>query len=174
MKLNFRASRRILAGSALMAAAALLPGTALASTAAPSWNAPRCTVSQTRVSLGPGSGTAGTIWHALRFTNTSNRTCGLWGWPKTWAETQDGKVIGNASRALRGARPWIGLAPGQTAHANLGIIEAGNICSKPVTAVNLRVRGPHQVLSRVLSFTFQACHGHVTVMVVTPVLPGRG
>jgi hypothetical protein len=177
MKLHFRASRRVLAGSALMATAALLPGTALASTAAPataSWNAPRCTISQTRVSLGPGSGAAGTIWHALRFTNVSKRTCGMWGYPKTWAESQDGRVIGNASRALAGSRPWIGLAPGQTAHADLGIIEAGNICRKPVTAVNMRVRAPQQVRSQLLRFTFQACHGHVTVMVVTPVHAGRG
>jgi hypothetical protein len=187
MKLAFRVSRRILGGSALIAAAALLPGTAMASVAAPaahvahtasatarpSWWAPRCTITQTRVSLGPGDAALGTTWYALRFTNVSKRSCGMWGYPKTWAEYQDGKVIGNASRTLGGARPWIGLRPGQTAHADLGIIEAGNICSKPVTAVNLRVRAPQQVLSKVLSFKFEACHGHVTVMVVTPVHAGR-
>jgi hypothetical protein len=177
MKLALRATRRILGGSALLVTAALLPGTALASTAAPAtanWGTPRCTIAQTRVTLGRGSGAAGTIFYPLRFTNVSRRTCSMWGWPKTWAEAQDGKVIGNASRALKGARPFIVLRPWQTAHADLGIIEAGNICRRPVTAVNLRVRAPQQVLSRVLRFRFQACHGHVTVMVVTPVHAGRG
>jgi hypothetical protein len=188
MKLALRATRRILGGSALLVTAALLPGTALASTAAsaataataapataaPAWNTPRCRITQTRVTLGRGSGTAGTIVYPLRFTNVSHRNCSMWGWPKTWAESQDGKVIGNASRALKGPRPFLVLRPWQTVHADLGIIDAGNICRKPVTAVNLRVRAPQQVLSRVLRFSFQACHGHRTVMVVTPVHAGRG
>jgi hypothetical protein len=183
MKLAFRASRRILGGSALIVAAALLPGTALASTAAPataapataSWTSPRCVISQTRVSLGRGSGAAGTIFYPLRFTNISRRTCQMLGFPKTWAEFQDGRQIGNASRRLGGIpQRLVTLRPGVTAHSTLGIIEASNICRKPVTAVNLRVRAPGQVLSRVLRFTFQACHGHVTVMVVGPVQPGRG
>jgi hypothetical protein len=176
MKLALRATRRILGGSALLVTAALLPGTALAATtapAAPNWT-PRCTIAQTRVTLGRGSGTAGTTFYPLRFTNVSRRTCVMWGWPKTWAESQNGRVIGNASRALPGRRPVLVLRPWQTAHADLGIIEAGNICRKPVTAVNLRVRAPQQVLSRLLRFKFQACHGHVTVMVVTPVHAGRG
>lgn len=180
MKLTLRATRRILGGSALLVTAALLPGTALASTAASAtpatanWGTPRCTIRQTRVSLGPANPTAGTIFYPLRFTNVSRRTCSMWGWPKTWAEAQDGKVIGNASRALRGRRPFLVLTPGRTVHADLGIIEAGNICRKPVTAVNLRVRAPQQVLSQLLRFRFQACRGHVTVMVVTPVHAGRG
>jgi hypothetical protein len=186
MKLTLRATRRILGGSALLVTAALLPGTALASTAAPAtraasatpatanWGTPRCTVRQTRVSLGPANPTAGTTFYPLRFTNISRRNCALWGWPKTWAESQDGKVIGNASRALNGPRPFLVLRPWQTVHADLGIIEAGNICRKPVTAVNLRVRAPQQVLSQLLRFKFQACRGHVTVMVVTPVHAGRG
>jgi hypothetical protein len=179
MKLTFRATRRIIGGSALIVTAALLPGTALASTAAAApatanWGTPRCTIGQTRVSLGPANPTAGTVFYALRFMNVSRRNCSMWGWPKTWAESQDGKVIGNASRALKGPRPFLVLRPWQTVHADLGIIEAGNICRKPATAVNLRVRAPQQVLSKLLRFKFQACHGNVTVMVVTPVHAGRG
>jgi hypothetical protein len=180
MKLTFRATRRILGGSALVMAAALLPGTALASTAAPAapakatWFAPRCFIGQTRVSLGRGSGAAGTTFFPLRFTNVSRRTCTMFGFPKTWAESQDGRVIGNASRRLGGPQRVITLVPGATAHSTFGIIDASNICRRPVTAVNLRVRAPQQVLSRLLRFRFQACHGHVTVMVVGPVMRGRG
>jgi uncharacterized protein DUF4232 len=183
MKLTFRATRRILGGSALVMAAGLLPGTALAATAAPAtsaapatanWNTPRCNIRQTRVSLGRPNGTAGTTFYALRFTNISRRSCSLFGWPKTFAESQDGRVIGNGSRAIRGPRPFLVLTPGRTVHSVLGIIDAGNICRRPVTAVNLRVRAPHQVFSQLLRLRFQACHGHVTVMVVTPVQAGRG
>jgi hypothetical protein len=186
MKLTFRATRQILGGSALLVTAALLPGTALASTAATSataasaakvtanWNTPRCFIRQTRVSLGRPNGTAGTIFYPLRFTNIGRRNCSMFGWPKTWAEAQDGRIIGNASRAVPGPRPFLVLRPGQTVHSTLGIIEAGNICSRPATAVNLRVRAPRQVLTQLLRFRFQACHGHVTVMTVTPVTAGRG
>ena len=178
MKLTFRASRRILGGSALIVAAALLPGTALASTAAPAqanWFAPRCVITQTHVSLGRGSGAAGTIFYPLRFTNVSRRTCTMFGFPKTWAQFQDGRQIGNSSRRLGGIpQRVVTLVPGSTAHSTLGIIEASNICRKPVTAVTLRVRAPQQVLSRLIWFKFQACHGHVTVMVVGPVQPGGG
>jgi hypothetical protein len=73
MKLSFRTTRRILGGSALVVAAALLPGTALASTAAPAratWFAPRCATSQTLIwlGLGNGGGAAGTIFYPLEFT----------------------------------------------------------------------------------------------------------
>jgi hypothetical protein len=171
MKLTFRASRRIIGGAALMAAAALLPGTALAATAAPAmtaapatagWWAPRCTISQTRVTLGRPGPTAGTVFYALRFTNVSRRTCEMWGYPKTWAESQDGKVIGNASRKIWGRQQTVWLTPGHTAHSTLGIIEAGNICRRPATAVSMRVRAPQQWLSRLVRFSFGACHGHVT------------
>ncbi|HEY3976837.1 MAG TPA: DUF4232 domain-containing protein [Streptosporangiaceae bacterium] len=186
MKLALRATRRILGGSALLVTAAVLPGTVLAPTAASAapaasaskvtsnWNTPRCLIRQTRVSLGRPNGTAGTIFYPLRFTNVSRRTCSMFGWPKTWAESQDGRIIGNASRAVSGPRPFLVLRRGQTVHSTLGIIEAGNICRRPVTAVNLRIRAPRQVLTQLLRFRFQACHGHVTVMTVTPVVAGRG
>jgi Protein of unknown function (DUF4232) len=183
MKLAFRVSRRIIGGSALIAAAALLPGTALAATAAPAasaatakaaWFVPRCTIGQTKVTLGRGSGAAGTVFYPLRYTNVSARTCTMIGYPKTWAESQNGRIIGNASRKVSGRQRVITLVPSATAHSTLGIIEAGNICRKPATAVSLRVRAPQQIFSRLLRFKFLACHGHVTVMTVTPVGPGRG
>jgi hypothetical protein len=183
MKLTFRATRRILGGSALVMAAGLLPSTALAATAAPAtsasrvtanWNTPRCTIRQTHVSLGPANPTAGTVFYPLRFTNVSRRNCSMFGFPKTWAESQDGRQIGNSSRNLNGPKPFLVLTPGRTVHADLGIIQAGNICRKPVVAVNLRVRAPQQVFSQLLRKRFLACHGHVTVMVVTPVHAGRG
>ena len=59
-------------------------------------------------------------------------------------------------------------------HSVLGIAEAGNICAKPVWAAGMRVYAPGQFASSWLNFKFQACHGHVTVMAVTPVVWGKG
>lgn len=179
MKLSFRTTRRILGGSALVVAGALLPGTALASTAAPAgatWSAPRCATSQTEIwlGLGNGGGTAGTIFYPLEFTNLSRRTCTLFGFPRAWAITQDGKQIGRASRHLNIRHGAVTLPPGFTAHAQLGIVEAGNVCRKPVTAASLRVRAPGQGGTTVLPFSFQACHGNKGVLVVGPVQPGVG
>jgi Protein of unknown function (DUF4232) len=179
MRLSFRTTRRILGGSALVVAAALLPGTALASTAAPAkatWFAPRCATSQTLIwlGLGNGGGTAGTIFYPLEFTNISRRTCTLFGFPRAWAITQDGKQIGRSSRQLNLRHGVVTLPPGFTAHAQLGIVEAGNVCSKPVTAASLRVRAPGQGGTTVLPFSFQACHGNKRVLVVGPVQPGVG
>jgi Protein of unknown function (DUF4232) len=181
MKLSFRTTRRIVGGSALVVAAALLPGTALASTAAPAkpagaaWFA-RCATSQTLIwlGLGNGGGTAGTIFYPLEFTNISRRTCTLFGFPRAWAVSQNGKQIGQSSRQLNIRHGVVTLPPGATAHAQLGIVEAGNVCSKPVTAANLRVRAPGQGGTTLLPFSFQACHGHKRVLVVGPVQPGVG
>ena len=40
-----------------------------------------CTHSQVRLHIGPGDGTAGTIFYPVRFTNRSARACTLRGFP---------------------------------------------------------------------------------------------
>ncbi len=176
MKLTFRATRRILGGTALICAAALLPGTAMASTSAarPAW-APHCRESQTLIwlGLGAGGGTAGTTFFPLEFTNVSHQTCSLFGFPTAWAVFQNGRQIGKASRHLFQRHGFVNLLPGQTAHALLGVIDAGNVCSKPVTAAALRVRAPGQRSTTIIPFSFQACF-HKRVLVTGPIQPGVG
>jgi hypothetical protein len=181
MKLTFRAARRALGGTALLCAAALLPGTAMASTVMPAkaggvaWGIPRCKASQTQtwLGLGLGGGTAGTIFYPLEFTNTGRHACTLSGYPRVAALTKGGHQIGKSSRHLRSRHKVITLWPGWTAHASLGIVEAGNVCNKPVSASTLKVRAPHQGRSTQLPFQFQACW-HKSVLVVGPVQAGVG
>lgn len=184
MKLTFRATRRVLAGVALSSAVALLPATALAASTAPArsahnagaaWPAPRCKASQTEIWLGVGGGggTAGTIFYPLEFTNVSRHACSLIGFPKVAAISAGGHQIGKSSRALRMRHGFVTLLPGWTAHAALGIIEAGNVCSHPVSAASLRVRAPHQGRSTQIPFAFQACRGK-RVLVAGPIQPGVG
>jgi hypothetical protein len=181
MKLTFRTTRRILGGTALLCATALLPGTAMASAATPArtsgvaWAIPRCHAQQTEIwlGLGLGGGTAGTIFYPLEFTNISKRTCTLRGYPRAWALSKGGRQIGKSSRHLRSRHQVITLQPGWSAHATLGIIEAGNVCSKPVTAATLKVRAPHQGSATRLPFAFEAC-SHKRVLVVGPIQAGVG
>jgi hypothetical protein len=181
MKLTFRATRRILGGTALLCATALLPGTAMASTVTPArtggvaWGIPRCHAGQTEtwLGLGLGGGTAGTIFYPLEFTNISRHACTLRGYPTAAAISKGGRQIGKSSRHPRSRHQTITLWPGWTAHATLGIVEAGNVCSSPVTASFLKVRAPHQGRSTQLPFQFQACW-HKRVLVVGPVQAGVG
>jgi hypothetical protein len=223
MKLRFLAPTHVLGGTALLCAAALLPGTALAATASPSspvkagvvtaaaagavlaelsahshsgtspatstpgmtaitkgnthpshpaWNIRRCKAHQTEIWMGiPGSGAAGTIFYPLQFTNISRHPCKIWGFPRVTAKGKR-EQIGKAARHV-GKQRVVELWPGQTAHARLGIIEAGNVCSKPVWSFGLKVRAPHQGRSTVIPYSFQACW-HKRVLVVGAVKPGVG
>ncbi|HUZ26239.1 MAG TPA: DUF4232 domain-containing protein [Streptosporangiaceae bacterium] len=181
MKLTFRAGRRVLGGTALVCAAALLPGTAMASVATPArtggvaWKIPHCRAGQTLtwLGLGLGGGTAGTIFYPLEFTNVSKHTCTLFGYPRVSAISKGGRQIGKSSRHLRARHRVVTLPPGWTAHASLGIIEAGNVCSRPVMATTLKIHAPHQRRATQLPFQFQACW-HKGVLVVGPVQPGVG
>lgn len=192
MKLTFatrmtRVTRRAVAGTAVLCGAAALTGTMLtarpsaaqaatttAAKTAPAWS-PRCTSQQTEIwlGLGLGGGTAGTIFYPVQFTNIGRHACFIWGFPHAAAISSRGHQIGKSSRPLRLPHGVVELFPGQTAHATLGIIEAGNVCSHPVRATTLRLRAPHQRASTDLPFSFQACRGK-RVLVFGPVVPGVG
>jgi hypothetical protein len=182
-----RVTRRALAGTAVLCGAAVLAGTALttlpgaaqaatttAARTSPAWS-PRCTSQQTEtwLGLGLGGGAAGTVFYPVEFTNIGRHACFIWGFPRAAAISKAGHQIGKSSRALRLRHGIVELWPGQTAHATLGIVEAGNVCSRPVWASSLRIRAPHQRASTELPFSFQACRGK-RVLVFGPVVPGVG
>jgi len=185
MKLTFRATRRILCGTALLYATAALPGLALAGpamaasaprdTAGTARAIPRCRASQTLtwLGLGLGGGTAGTIFYPLEFTNISKHACTLSGYPTVAALRKGGRQIGKSARPPSARHGVVTLWPGWTAHAALGIVEAGNVCRKPVTASALKIRAPHQARATLLPFQFQACW-HKSVLVTGPLQAGVG
>lgn len=172
-----------LAIAALATAAVALPASAMAATgghAAPGHHHPRhriapCRAGSTTIwlGLGAGGGTAGTIFYPLEFSNTGRRTCALFGFPGVSA-VKNGHQVGGA--ALRnGSKHLAVLRPGQTAHAVLGIVEAGNIPScNMVQGANLKVFAPNQQAPTVIpSFTFTACANR-TVLRIGSVRPGTG
>lgn len=184
MKLTLRASRRVLGGTALLCAAALLPGTALAASAPsahhvthhakPAWGLRRCLERQTTIwlGLGNGGGAAGTIFRPVEFTNTSRHACKLRGFPRVWGIGKSGHQVGKAARHLFQRHGTVELFPGQTAHAIVGFINAFNVCRHPVDT-GLVVRAPHQGSSTRLPFFFKSCP-HRRVLVTGPVQPGVG
>jgi hypothetical protein len=124
----------------------------------------QCTTSGLHVSVGSSQGAAGTIYYNIDFANVSSSRCILLGFPGVSlvsAGSSAGSQIGaDSKRNAAGAAHPITLTPGQTAHAVLGIAEAGVFPAsrcRPVTAHWLKVFPPDQTVAAYLSFTTQTC-----------------
>jgi hypothetical protein len=91
------------------------------------------------------------IYYTLEFTNVSDRTCSLYGYPEVSAYRDSaaaGRQIGHAAIRNTSVRPRpVMLAPGATAHAVLRITvtaSAAPASCAQVTAAELRVTLPRQ------------------------------
>ena len=74
-------------------------------------------------------------------------------------------------------RKLITLAPGQTAHAELQVVDAANYPPSScglVTAHWLKIYPPNQTAPLYVSFTAQACSKPKTILTVQTVQPGAG
>ncbi|MDA8323890.1 MAG: DUF4232 domain-containing protein [Actinomycetota bacterium] len=163
------------AAPALAAQASVARGTAAVS-AARHHAPPHCASYNTTTwfGLGLGGGAAGTIYYPIEFSNTGHRACTMYGFPGVWAVTNSGRTIGYP--ATHQGRPrLVTLRPGQTAHAILGIVEAGNIAGCRIAHnAYLKIYAPHQrAATRIPAFTFDACWNR-SVLRVGPVRPGTG
>jgi hypothetical protein len=154
----------LLAIAALTTAALALPGSALAASGGHAAGGHRHRIAPCRASgtttwlgLGAGGGAAGTIFYPLEFSNTGRRTCALFGFPGVSA-FKNGRQIGGAAVRV-GSKHLAILRPGQTAHAILGIVEAGNIAGcHVIPGASLKIFAPNQQAPTIIpSFTFTAC-----------------
>ena len=173
MKPTTRAARRGLAALALTCAAVAVPATALAASASPGKTAatarpataavpPRCGTGALTAWLGiPGDGYAGGASYQLELSNTSARTCTLYGYPGVSALAPGGHQLGRAAgRGPASASRLVTLGRGATAHVLLQITDVANFppasCGER-TAVALRVYPPGATRSLEVPFTFPAC-----------------
>jgi hypothetical protein len=158
-------------GLATVAVAGGLPG---ATSLASATTAPRCTTSELVVWLNTrGSGTAGSTYYDLEFTNLSAHTCSIVGYPGVSALNFAGQQLGNAAGhdgehasalitlASGAAQTGLeGFQTGNTATVVLQITDTGNYppstCGR-VAAAGLRVYPPDQTASKVVPFPFVAC-----------------
>lgn len=125
-----------------------------------------CPASALRLSAGTGSGTAGSTYYPLDFTNVSRSACTLDGYPgASFVTGPGGSEIGTpAFRDPAVTSHVITLSPGSTAHAVLEVQLAQNypaaIC-KPDTAHWLRVFPPGSTAALNLRFSAVTCTGKV-------------
>ncbi len=96
-----------------------------AGAAAPRAADSRCTVTELRMRLGAGSPGAGQVYYPLRFTNTSQHTCELNGFPGVSLLRGDGSVIGRPAAREGAAGGPVKLAPGATVEADLHTLDRG-------------------------------------------------
>jgi hypothetical protein len=162
------------AGSAPTTAPAASPGTAESPAAAvPSTpTAPdagggnpvsgRCHTSDLGIKPGTGEAAAGTQYLALVFTNTSGRTCTLYGYPGvSWVAGDQGSQVGDAfQRGGDDKKATATLEPGQAAHATLQMPNAGNYDEarcKPMSVRGLRVYPPDETAAVFVTLPSKEC-----------------
>lgn len=140
---------------------------------------PGCATTALSVSLGTGSGAAGSVYYPIVFTNRSSSACTLYGYPGVSFIAADGSQIGAAAtRDPTYAPRLVTLAPGRSAHAELRVVDAHNYpqsTCKPVTASRLKVYPPDQTAATHVSISATACSNpSVPILSVQTVLPGSG
>ena len=162
------------------------PQTGTTSSPAPATNTPAATGGPapcpTRsLGLKPGlaQGAAGSTYQVIDFTNLSNVTCTLYGYPGVaLAGGQPVTQVGLAAREdPTTPRKLVTLAPGQVANALLRIVDALNYppskCG-PVKTQWLQVYPPNQTTPVFVAYSTTACSKPVRILTVSTVKPGSG
>ena len=167
MQLTTRGARRIIAAAAAACAAIFAPAVALAAPASPVTPAspaavPLCQTPGLVIWLDTsGSGTLGSVFYHLEFTNLSGHRCSLNGFPFLAAVDLNGHQVGRRAAFDHSTAPHlVTLGRGRTATAVLQVVDAGNFppaACHPVTAAGLRVYPPNQTRSKIVPFPFPAC-----------------
>ena len=138
-----------------------------------------CATRSLRVKLGLGQGAAGSTFQVIDFTNISNATCTLYGYPGvSLAGGNPVMQIGPAAaRSHTTARTLVTLAPGAVANALLRIVHAVNFPAARchlVTADHLRIYPPNQTTLVSLPYTSQTCAKPVRILTIGVVQAGSG
>lgn len=136
----------------------------------------RCTTSQLDVWVNPASvtGTAGTTYYHLDFTNTSLKECYLAGWPGASATNLSGSQLGLPARRTPDVRARIvNIRPGGAAHAVLGYVDAQlSLACLPTVATYLKVYPPGNKGSKNAAFAMAVCTTKTSNLTIGRVQPG--
>jgi hypothetical protein len=152
---------------AALAAAALLVTAAPLATAAPASRplaatAPACKTSQLVIWIFNGEGTAGSFYYQLNFTNLSDSTCTLRGYPKAFAVDLQGKRVGPNASHEAGKAKTVTLRGGEsvTVASKLRLVDPGVFSPAechPTVVAGIRVTPPGQSASKVVPFPSETC-----------------
>jgi hypothetical protein len=168
---------RLLIAPCLAAALLLTALLSASSSAAPTPTATgACSASGLVVWAGeePGGGAAGSVYYRIELTNLSSATCTVVGYPKVNAVDLRGARIGAFAGHESGKAPKpVTLAPGQSATAQLRIVDALNFPAdkcKATTAAGLRVAIPGGSGNKIAPLAFETCVRATTrTLTVAPV-----
>jgi hypothetical protein len=141
--------------------------------------APACPTRSLGLKLGLAQGAAGSTYQVIDFTNISNGTCTLYGYPGV--SLAGGKPVTQiglaAAESHATPRKLITLPPGAVANAVLQIAHAVNFPAAkchPVTADYLQIYPPNQTTPAYLHYSSQTCAKPVQVLTVSVVQAGSG
>jgi hypothetical protein len=157
---------------------AATPTASATTPAAPAGPTP-CPTTSLRVKLGASQGTAGSVYTTIVFTNTSNATCTLYGYPGVSLTTgKPGAQIGKAAMENPAtARQLVTLHPQASGNALLRIVDAQNFPASrcaPKNSAYLQVYPPNQTTQVYIRYRTVGCAKPITLMTVDVVKPGSG
>ncbi len=136
------------------------------------------------VVTGAGGAAAGSTYYPVNLTNTGSSSCSLFGYPGvSWVTGPSGSQIGRpATRNPAVSASTVVLAPGQTAHVTLQVVDAqnyGKSACQPVTAHWLKIFPPGQYTALYVKFSALTCSAKLpgklgSPLTVTAVKTGQG
>jgi hypothetical protein len=160
------------------ASASTAPGTPAASPTV-AGAAPACPTRSLGLKLGLGQGAAGSTFQVIDFTNISNVTCTLYGYPGV--SLAGGKPVTQiglaAAESHTAARTLVTLTPGAVANALLRIVHAVNFPAAKcglATADYLQIYPPNQTTPVYLHYASQTCAKKVQILTISVVQTGSG
>jgi hypothetical protein len=132
---------------------------------------PRCTTADLSISLGQQGAAAGNRYLPVVFTNTSGKTCTVYGYPGVSLLDAAGKQIGTPATREAGSTPkLVTLEPGQSASAAVHTASSGVAPNCGPTSTKIRVYVPDERTPVALTVALADCGG---VFTVRPVVPGK-
>ncbi len=125
------------------------------------------------VPSGEGGAAAGSAYYPLNLTNTSGKSCYLYGYPGvSFVTGPSGSQIGAAASRNPAVTPvTVVLAPGQTAHVTVQVVDALNYSKadcKPATAHWLKIYPPGQYGALYVKFTATTCSATLPAKLGSP------
>ncbi|HKS48125.1 MAG TPA: DUF4232 domain-containing protein [Amycolatopsis sp.] len=120
-----------------------------------------CKSSDLKLSVGRGDAAAGTMYRPVVFTNTSDHSCVIQGFPGvSYVGGADGHQVGPAAFRDGGKGAAITLAKGETAYAMVGFVNVGNydpVTCQPQPVRGLRVYPPQETASQFVDLPTTGC-----------------
>jgi hypothetical protein len=106
----------------------------------------RCTAGQLHINVASGDNAAGHIGLIVVFTNTSTRTCTIYGYPGVSFVTDRGDQVNDPAHRVPQTPSLVTVAPNGKAHASLLLVNVDNYAGSPscqaTLAAGVRVYPP--------------------------------